>query len=257
MGFICNYANKRVLIGFFREWRENCQPYSVNDQIEANIMHHVKARLCSSPAILTLAILSLATACNDSTPQSEAQSKAESEAATMTAIKQANAGKSAATQAGVPKQNRGLVKEVEMAGGYTYARVDVGGDEFWLATTMTVLHQGEEVAWKDYAMMKHFKSKALNREFDQLLFVDRLFTAATELATPRRGIVAESMSAAGYSFIRVEENGSSIWLAAPETTLEVGQTIEWSGGGEMRNFTSRSLNRVFDQIIFVDRVQIS
>jgi len=220
-------------------------------------MNHFKARLRSSPAILALAVLSLATACSDSAQQGQTQSIAESEAATMAAIKQANAANRPPTQAITPKQNRGLVKAVEIAGGYTYARVDVSGDEFWLATTMTALNPGEEVAWKDYVMMKHFKSKALNREFDQILFVDRLFIAAGEAATARRGIVAESLNAAGYSFIRVDENGSSVWLAAPETPLEVGQTIEWVGGGEMHNFTSRSLNRVFDEIIFVDSVQIS
>ena len=89
------------------------------------------------------------------------------------------------------------------------------------------------------------------------VFVDRLFSAAGKAAAERRGIVAESMNAAGYSFIRVDEKGGSVWLAAPETPLEVGQTIEWTGGGAMHNFTSRSLNRVFDEIIFVDSVQIS
>ncbi len=220
-------------------------------------MHHFKARLHSSPAILVLAVLSLATACSDSAQQNQTQSRIENEASTMAAIKQANAAKPALTRAIAPKQNRGLVKAVEIAGGYTYARVDVGGEEYWLATTMTALNPGEEVAWKDYAMMKHFRSKALNREFDQILFVDRLFTAAGEADAPRRGVVAESMNAAGYSFIRVDEKGSSVWLAAPETPLEIGQTIEWSGGGAMQNFTSRSLNRVFDEIIFVDSVQIS
>ena len=220
-------------------------------------MHQYKAGLRSSPAMLVLAVLSLTTACSDSARQNQAQSKTEREAATMAAIKQANTAQHALLQVSTPKQNRGLVKEVEMAGGYTYARVDVGGDEFWLATTMTALNPGEEVAWKDFAMMKHFKSKTLNREFDQILFVDRLFTAAAQSVVPRRGIVAELINAAGYSFIRVNENGSNVWLAAPETSLEVGQAIEWSGGGEMHGFTSRSLNRVFDEIIFVDSVQIS
>ena len=220
-------------------------------------MHHFNARLCSSPVILGLAILSLTAACNDSVRTDQAQSNAESEAATMASIKQANAAKRQPTQANTPTQNRGLVQEVEVAGGYTYARVDVSGSEFWLATTMTALNPGDEVAWKDYAMMKNFKSKALNREFDQIMFVDRLFTAAAEATASRRGIVAESMSAAGYSYIRVDENGSSVWLAAPETSIKVGQTIKWSGGGEMHNFTSRSFNRVFDVIIFVDSVQIS
>jgi hypothetical protein len=72
-----------------------------------------------------------------------------------------------------------------------------------------------------------------------------------------RGVVAESMNAAGYSFIRVDENGHSIWLAAPETSIRIGQSIQWQGGTQMRNFTSRSLNRVFDEIIFVSAVRVS
>lgn len=216
-------------------------------------MKHFNAGLRPRSAILALVLVSLATACSDSTQQTQAQS----DAATMAAIKQANPVMPAATRSSAPTQNRGLVKAVEMAGGYTYARVDVAGEEFWLATTMTALTPGEEVAWKDYSMMKRFRSKALNREFDQIMFVDRLYTTASATAAPRRGIVAESMNAGGYSFIRVDENGSSVWLAAPETALEVGRTIEWRGGGAMHDFTSRSLDRVFDEIIFVDSVQIS
>lgn len=213
------------------------------------------ARLRTSPAFLVLAVISLTTACTDAVQQNQTQSKAESEAATMTAIKQANAVQYTSSRS--PNQNRGLVKTVEMSGGYTYASVDVDGDEFWLATTMTALNPGEEVTWKNFAIMKNFKSKTLNREFDQILFVDRLFSVATESAAPRRGVVAESMSAAGYTYVRVDESGSSVWLAVPETSLEPGQTIEWVGGGEMRNFTSQSLNRVFDDIIFVNSVKIS
>lgn len=213
-------------------------------------MKHTNAWLRSSSATLLVVALLLSAACTDSAQQNQQQTKVENQAATITAIKAANTP-------GKPQQNQGVVNLVEMAGGYTYARVDIGGTDFWLATMMTELRPGEKIAWKDYAMMKNFSSKALNREFDQIMFVDRVFKETTVAAAPRQGIVAESMNAAGYSFIRVDENGSSLWLAAPETALEVGQSIRWSGGGQMRNFTSRSLNRVFDEIIFVDSVQTS
>jgi hypothetical protein len=176
------------------------------------------------------------------------QSTPDNNAATMAAIKAANAPSK-------PKQNQGVVKTVKMGGGYTYAMVDIGGDDFWLATTMTALQPGQEIAWQDYAMMANFKSKALNQEFDQILFVDRLIDSAA--MAQHRGVVAESMNAAGYSFIRVDENGHSIWLAAPETSIRIGQSIQWQGGTQMRNFTSRSLNRVFDEIIFVSAVRVS
>jgi hypothetical protein len=159
--------------------------------------------------------------------------------------------------AGTPKQNQGLVKSIEMAGGYSYIEVDVSGETFWLATTPTQLQVGDQIAWQNYAMMTNFSSKTLNRVFDRILFVDRVFSETSVASHPRRGIVAESMNAAGYSFIRLDENGSSIWLAAPETRIEVGQSIEWQGGTLMRDFTSRSLNRKFDEITFVSVVQAS
>jgi hypothetical protein len=213
-------------------------------------MKFFKTRLTYKPVILLVTALVLSAGCTDPVQQGQQQSGSDSDAATLAEIKAANASKQ-------PKQNQGVVKLVENAGSYTYAKVDIGGDEFWLATTMVALEPGAEVAWKDYAMMKNFKSKALNREFDQILFVDRLINPTTDTAATHQGIVEESMDAAGYSFIRVQENGKSIWLAAPATRIEVGQSIQWSGGGQMRNFTSRSLDRVFEEITFVNAVHAS
>ncbi|MDH3762579.1 MAG: GW dipeptide domain-containing protein [Gammaproteobacteria bacterium] len=213
-------------------------------------MKFLKTRLTYSPVILLATALTLSAGCTDPAQQGQQQSGADSDAATMSEIKAANASRQ-------PKQNQGVVKSVETAGGYTYARVDVSGDEFWVATTMMALEPGAEVAWKDHAMMNNFKSKALGREFDQILFVDRLFNPAAQTATTHQGVVEEFMDSAGYSFIRVQENGKSIWLAAPSTRIEIGQSIQWSGGGQMRNFTSRSLDRVFEEITFVNAVHAS
>ena len=207
-----------------------------------------KTNLESRTLVLLVSAMLLSVGCTDSKPQGGAQSSSDNDAATMAAIKTVNS-------LGKPKQNQGVVKEVKMGGGYTYARVNISGDDFWLATAMTSLKPGQKIAWKDYAMMSNFKSKVLNQQFDQILFIDRLIDSATMLR--HRGTVAESINAAGYSFIRVDENGDGIWLAAPETSIEIGQSIQWQGGAQMRNFTSRSLNRVFDVIIFVDAVHTS
>ena len=158
---------------------------------------------------------------------------------------------------GTPKQNQGLVKSIEMAGGYAYIEVDVSAETFWLATTPIQLQVGDRIMWQNYAVMTNFSSRALNRVFDRILFVDRVFNKTSVASHSRRGVVAESMNAAGYSFIRIDENGSSIWLAAPEIRIEVGQSIEWQGGTLMHNFTSRSLNREFDEITFVSTIQVT
>jgi len=156
-----------------------------------------------------------------------------------------------------PAQNKGVVKSTEMAGGYSYIEVDISGDSFWLATAISDVKPGDRIAWNDYAMMTNFNSKALNRKFSQILFVDRVVTESAMASRSHSGIVIEFMNSAGYSYIHVEENGTRIWLAAPETKIEVGQSIRWNSGAPMINFTSQSLNREFNEIFFVSAVQNS
>lgn len=246
-------AASQIRQGFILSGAKIARPMSIDINlylIGVDIMKFLKTRPTSGPAVLLIVALLLSAGCTEPAQQGQQQSSADSNAAAAAVVKAPNASRK-------PKQNQGVVKQVEMAGSYTYARVDISGDEFWLATTIVELQPGAEIAWKDYAMMTNFKSKALNREFDQILFVDRLINPAAVKAVTHQGIVEESMEAAGYSFIRVQENGKSIWLAAPATRIEVGQSIKWSGGGQMRNFTSRSLDRVFDEIIFVNAVHVS
>ncbi len=202
----------------------------------------------SRPAVaLALLMLVSLAGCSESTNSSAATAPGNAaQAQTSAAVE---------TTSSRPARNTGTVMSNQMAGGYSYLEVDVDGAVFWLATSVSGAKPGDRVAWKDHAVMTNFKSKALDRDFDQILFVDRVM-AESEVATQsHRGTVVESMSAAGYSYIRVEENGDSVWLAAPQTTIEVGQSILWSGGTPMRNFNSRSLERVFDEIIFVSAVQ--
>lgn len=194
------------------------------------------------PALMLAAVLALA-ACTDATAPA---------AETTTAA--------AALQAvpALPARNHGVVTTALSAGGYSYIEVDIDGARHWLATMASAVQPGMKIAWQQYAVMNDFSSKALGRDFDRILFVDRVFAHEAETAAaPRRGIVTESMTAAGYSFIRVDENGSSVWLAAPQTPVDAGQSIEWSGGSLMRNFTSRSLDRIFEEIIFVGAVVVS
>jgi len=156
-----------------------------------------------------------------------------------------------------PAQNKGTVKSNQAVGGYSYLEVDIAGQIFWLATSISAVKPGARIAWNDYAMMTNFKSQALNREFSQILFVDRIMAESDLASRSHSGTVIETMNSAGYSYIRVEENGARVWLAAPETRIEIGQSIRWSGGTAMRNFTSQSLNRNFDEIFFVDAIQDS
>ena len=106
-------------------------------------------------------------------------------------------------------------------------------------------------------MMKNFTSKALNKTFDQIMFVDKVRNASTPVSNSHSGTVVETMNASGYSYIQVDEQGKRVWLAAPETAISVGQTINWSGGSAMQNFSSRALDRTFDEIFFVGAIQVT
>lgn len=208
-------------------------------------------------ALLPAVALLLAASCSETAPPAANQAAAEQTPAAA-AVETASGGASQAVNPQRrPSQNSGVVKTAQTAGAYTYLQVDVDGEDFWLATMATAVQPGQKVAWQDYAPMNNFKSKALGREFEQILFVDRISGDQPAAETVQQGIVQESLSAAGYSFIRVDQNGSSIWLAAPETSIDVGQSISWSGGAPMRNFTSRSLDRTFEEILFVGAVNRS
>src|SRR5574337_509973 len=76
-----------------------------------------------------------------------------------------------------------------------------------------------------------------------------------EAATPQdeavlSGKVVETMNSGGYTYICIEKDGKKTWAAVLETKVTVGQEIALQPGYEMVNFTSKTLNRTFDKIIF-------
>lgn len=70
------------------------------------------------------------------------------------------------------------------------------------------------------------------------------------------GKVKEVLSGGGYVYLDVEQADGTVWVAAPMTTAKVGDTVSWSDGMTMSNFTSSSLNRKFDKIIFAGAVRV-
>ncbi|MEE8399517.1 MAG: hypothetical protein V3S89_10965 [Desulfobacterales bacterium] len=65
------------------------------------------------------------------------------------------------------------------------------------------------------------------------------------------GTVLETMNAGSYTYIRLDNGlGGEIWAAVPETTLEIGEEITLNHGAVMRDFTSKSLDRKFESILF-------
>lgn len=77
--------------------------------------------------------------------------------------------------------------------------------------------------------------------------------AAVQLT--RKGKVLEVIDSPMYTYLQVTGDKDPVWLAAYKTDIAKGTIVNYSDGVALRNFHSKSLNRTFDTIIFVDRVE--
>lgn len=71
-----------------------------------------------------------------------------------------------------------------------------------------------------------------------------------------KGKVLETMDASIYTYIQVSSDNGPVWIAASKTKVAKGETISYPDGAVMTNFNSKSLNRTFDKIIFVDKITV-
>jgi hypothetical protein len=67
-----------------------------------------------------------------------------------------------------------------------------------------------------------------------------------------RGTVVETMNSGGYTYVLLDVGGQQHWMAGMESFVEVGHVVETSQGMPMQQFTSKTLNRTFDVLYFVD-----
>lgn len=73
---------------------------------------------------------------------------------------------------------------------------------------------------------------------------------------PNTGKVLDVIDTSMYTYIQVKGDKDTIWLAASKTNVAKGANIGFGGGATMTNFHSKSLNRTFDTIIFLDKVEV-
>ena len=160
--------------------------------------------------------------------------------------------------------NRGQVLSSIQVPGYTYIEVRNNGRNVWLAGNPVEVAKGDVISWGQSAAMQNFKSTALDRVFEEILFVSAVYQggdAAPQAASSapvieNSGTVLSTENAAGYSYVEVETgSGKIVWLAAPVTEITVGQRIEWQGASKMTDFSSPSLGRTFEEIMFVSSVK--
>jgi len=77
-----------------------------------------------------------------------------------------------------------------------------------------------------------------------------------QIGSEHRGKVLEALNQGSYTYVNVEENKDNFWLAVPVSPVEKGDTISFKEQMWQYNFTSKSLKRTFDKILFVGSIKI-
>ncbi len=78
---------------------------------------------------------------------------------------------------------------------------------------------------------------------------------AAEVTTiPHTGTVLETMDAAGYTYAKINEGGNIYWIAGPKTVIAAGDVISFTEQMVMKDFTSKTLNKTFDYLVFANTI---
>ncbi len=80
--------------------------------------------------------------------------------------------------------------------------------------------------------------------------------AAASVVEKFSGKVVETMNSGGYTYVRVEGAGATVWAAGPPTAVAVGDEVSFVKSMEMKGFHSSTLDRTFDAIYFVNAIQV-
>jgi hypothetical protein len=151
------------------------------------------------------------------------------------------------------------------------------------------------VSFGQYSVMQNFESKALNRKFERIVFVEAWSVGGAPVAKvaahgtvppaaagaagalppghppmgaapaggapmagggQNTGVVKTAQTVGGYTYVEVQQGAGTVWIAGPETQVKVGDKVAWDGGAVMSNFTAKSLNRTFDKIVFAGGIAV-
>lgn len=70
------------------------------------------------------------------------------------------------------------------------------------------------------------------------------------------GKVLSTLDAPGYTYMELANTEKRFWIAAPTTRVKAGDRVRFEQSLVMKNFNSKTLNRTFDEIIFVNSADV-
>jgi hypothetical protein len=96
------------------------------------------------------------------------------------------------------------------------------------------------------------KEQAQQQQVQQQNMDMQQSAASTEQHT---AVVQEVIQATSYTYLKVKEADKDYWIAVTKRQIEPGMTISFADALEMNNFQSKDLDRTFDKIYFVSRIE--
>ncbi|MDB1124979.1 hypothetical protein [Vibrio algarum] len=97
------------------------------------------------------------------------------------------------------------------------------------------------------------------KKFVSLVTIIYTLTLSSAFASQNvnlKGTVVEAMNSGGYAYVLVELESEHRWFAGPSAQINVGDVVSFNEEGiAMTEFHSKSLNRDFDVIYFVNAIQ--
>lgn len=87
-----------------------------------------------------------------------------------------------------------------------------------------------------------------------LTYIGQAGAYGTSTGTPKgpsqSGTVLETMEGGGYTYMKLNQDGEMVWIAVRRANVGIGDKVEYVEQMRMPNFTSKTLNKSFDEIVF-------
>jgi len=72
----------------------------------------------------------------------------------------------------------------------------------------------------------------------------------------QRATVVSSIDVPQFTYIEVEQDGKTRWLAGTTIEVKKGDVVEFAEDSTIDNFTSKTLNRTFDTLTFISHAEV-
>jgi hypothetical protein len=79
----------------------------------------------------------------------------------------------------------------------------------------------------------------------------------TDVELTQKATVISTQDVPQFTYLEVKQGDQTRWLAASTIAVKKGDVIQFDNGSTMLNFSSKTLNRTFPSITFVNRVVVA